>query len=129
MLENEAWVEQHFGTCDLGDVRRTRRLQTVACGALDSPDQSIPTQQKSWAEWYLTSKVQNGYNKFIYEPSVSGSADFATITCRKGNYSYTTVFDFQELEFFFVESSDHCCILTILTALLDLGRSLLQTLV
>lgn len=50
VVSNEEWVEQQFGTCDLGDVRRTKRLRKVAKQMLDAPEKSLPEQNTGWAD-------------------------------------------------------------------------------
>lgn len=44
------WAEQQFGTCDLGDARRSRRaVRTAALFAAD-PSGSTPVQTETWAD-------------------------------------------------------------------------------
>lgn len=50
MLDVEAWAEQQFGTCELGDERRTRRLVRFAAQAAEKPDASTPRQAETWAD-------------------------------------------------------------------------------
>jgi len=49
-LDVEAWAEQQFGQCDLGDLRRTRRLMKFAAQAAQKPDASTPRQAEAWAD-------------------------------------------------------------------------------
>lgn len=49
-LDNEGWVEQQFGGCNLGNALRTKRLQRIATNMLSSPDQSLPQQNVHWAD-------------------------------------------------------------------------------
>lgn len=49
-LDNDAWVEENFGNCELGDKRRTRRLQIVAKNMLASPEESLPGQNTQWSD-------------------------------------------------------------------------------
>lgn len=46
----DAWAEQQFGNCDLGDRRRTRRLVKFASQAAEKPDASTPRQTEVWAD-------------------------------------------------------------------------------
>jgi hypothetical protein len=47
-LDAEAWAEQQFGDCDLGDARRTRRaVRTAALFAAD-PSGTTPEQTETW---------------------------------------------------------------------------------
>lgn len=50
MLDNDQWVLQQFGECDLGDKRRTERLKKVAGNMLASPEKSLPEQNVEWAD-------------------------------------------------------------------------------
>lgn len=49
-LDVEAWAEQQFGVCELGDRRRTRRLVKFAAQAAEKPDASTPRQAEAWAD-------------------------------------------------------------------------------
>jgi len=49
-LKPELWSELEFGTCELGDVRRTRRLVRYARQMAEKPDASTPRQTESWSE-------------------------------------------------------------------------------
>ena len=49
-LESTAWVEQQFDNCQLGDLRRTKRLVKVAMAMVDCPDASLPQQNVQWAD-------------------------------------------------------------------------------
>lgn len=49
-LEPAVWSEKQFGTCDLGDVRRTQRLVRYAQQMAEKPDASTPRQTEGWAD-------------------------------------------------------------------------------
>jgi hypothetical protein len=49
-LEIEPWAEQQFGTCELGDRRRTKRMVKLAIQAAAKPDASTPQQTERWAD-------------------------------------------------------------------------------
>lgn len=49
-LDVAQWAEENFGTCDLNDVRRTRRAVKVAQQMAEHPDGSSPEQTESWAD-------------------------------------------------------------------------------
>ena len=49
-LDVGTWAEQQFGTCELGDRRRTRRLVKFAAQAAEKPDASTPRQAEAWAD-------------------------------------------------------------------------------
>ena len=49
-LDVNRWAEEQFGTCDLGDKRRTRRAVKVAAQFVADPSASTPRQTESWAD-------------------------------------------------------------------------------
>jgi hypothetical protein len=49
-LDVDAWAEQQFGDCELGDRRRTRRLVKFAGQAAEKPDASTPRQTEVWGD-------------------------------------------------------------------------------
>lgn len=49
-VDPRSWAELEFGECQLGDVRRTRRLIVAASQTLACPDGSTPDQTEVWAE-------------------------------------------------------------------------------
>ena len=49
-LDVEKWAEQQFGACNLGDLRRTRRLVQFAAQVAAAPDGSTPTQAEEWSD-------------------------------------------------------------------------------
>jgi hypothetical protein len=50
VLDNDRWVEKQFGSCQLGNSLRTRRLQIVARQMLSQPEQSLPMQNPVWSD-------------------------------------------------------------------------------
>lgn len=50
ILETKEWAEVTFGTCELGDVRRNRRLIKLAEQVAARPDGSTPEQTESWGD-------------------------------------------------------------------------------
>lgn len=49
-VDNDQWVEGNFGSCELGDARRTKRLLTMARNVLAAPEKSIPQQNVEWSD-------------------------------------------------------------------------------
>jgi len=49
-LKVESWAEQQFGTCELGDARRTQRAVTMAAQFAANPSGSTPEQTENWAD-------------------------------------------------------------------------------
>ena len=49
-LDVNVWAVRQFGDCELGDVRRTRRLVTFAAQVAADPDASTPQQSEGWAD-------------------------------------------------------------------------------
>jgi hypothetical protein len=56
-LEPEVWSELEFGACELGDLRRTRRLVRYAWQMAEKPDASTPQQTEGWAECKATYRL------------------------------------------------------------------------
>lgn len=50
VLEIADWSEQQFGSCELGDKRRTRRMVKFAAQVAAKPDASTPKQTERWAD-------------------------------------------------------------------------------
>ena len=50
VVQNAQWVQQQFGTCELGDRRRTQRVCRMAMNMLACPEQSLVTQGESWSD-------------------------------------------------------------------------------
>jgi len=44
------WAEQQFGSCELGDRRRTKRMVKFAVQAAANPDASTPKQTERWSD-------------------------------------------------------------------------------
>jgi hypothetical protein len=49
-LDVSQWAEQQFGTCELGDKRRTKRLVKLANQVAMKPDAATPKQTENWAD-------------------------------------------------------------------------------
>ena len=50
VLDTEKWAQQQFGTCELGDIRRTQRLVKFASQVAGDPDATTPGQTERWAD-------------------------------------------------------------------------------
>jgi hypothetical protein len=50
VLDNDQWVAENFSACDLGDKRRTNRLNKIAGNMLSKPEGSIPEQNVNWSD-------------------------------------------------------------------------------
>lgn len=50
LRDNDQWVEEQFGSCELGNALRTKRLQKVAANMLAQPEKSLPQQNTQWAD-------------------------------------------------------------------------------
>jgi len=44
------WAQRNFGTCDLGDKRRTKRMVQVAEEFANNPSASLPNQLEKWGD-------------------------------------------------------------------------------
>lgn len=49
-VDNDQWVADNFGACELGDARRTKRLVKIAGNMLAGPEKSLPRQNVEWAD-------------------------------------------------------------------------------
>lgn len=54
------WAEENFGTCNLGDVRRTRRAVRVAQHMAEYPDGSTPNQMERWSDLKAVYRLLDG---------------------------------------------------------------------
>lgn len=52
------WAQQNFGTCELGDKRRTQRLVKVTAQIANNPSASFPNQMGPWGD------LKAAYNLF-----------------------------------------------------------------
>jgi len=50
ILEPEAWAEMEFGECELGDIRRNKRLIKLAVQTAARPDEGTPDQTETWGD-------------------------------------------------------------------------------
>lgn len=53
------WAEQQFGSCELGDKRRTRRLVRFAAQIAADPDSSTPNQAEKWSDLKAAYRLVN----------------------------------------------------------------------
>jgi hypothetical protein len=58
-LDVKRWAEQQFGTCKLGDKRRTRRAVKAAAQFAPDPSASTPRQTESWADCKAVYNLMN----------------------------------------------------------------------
>jgi hypothetical protein len=49
-LDLAIWAEQQFGTCELGDKRRTKRVVEYATQVAARPDAATPKQTETWSD-------------------------------------------------------------------------------
>jgi hypothetical protein len=49
-LETKTWAQEQFGKCQLGDLRRTKRLIEVAQHVANHPAGSFPEQMEDWGD-------------------------------------------------------------------------------
>lgn len=59
-LEIAQWAEQQFGTCELGDRRRTKRMVKLASQAAAKPDAATPQQTERWADCKAAYRLFDG---------------------------------------------------------------------
>jgi hypothetical protein len=94
-MDAHAWAEEQFGTCDLNDKRRTRRLVELAASVLSHPSGSLPEQMANMAD------LKAAYRLFACE-----DVSFEAIagphweqTRRRAPGTYLVVDDTTELDF------------------------------
>jgi hypothetical protein len=58
-LNVSQWAEQQFGTCELGDKRRTKRLVKLASDVATKPDAATPKQTENWADCKAAYRLVN----------------------------------------------------------------------
>lgn len=49
-MEFSSWAQEQFGACNLGDLRRTKRVVKFAAQAAAMPDASTPKQTENWGD-------------------------------------------------------------------------------
>lgn len=54
------WAQMNFGTCDLGDKRRTKRLVQIAEQIANHPAASLPNQIERWADLKAAYRLFDG---------------------------------------------------------------------
>ncbi len=64
VLDTQEWAETHFGNCDFGDARLTKRLVNYAAATAVRPNETTPQQARSW-------KDTKGAYRFMDNPNVS----------------------------------------------------------
>jgi hypothetical protein len=50
VLDTQEWAEAHFGDCDFGDARLTKRLVNYAGATAVRPNETTPQQARSWKD-------------------------------------------------------------------------------
>lgn len=50
MSSTDQWAQLNFGTCELGDKRRTDRMVQVAAEVANNPSASLPNQIEKWGD-------------------------------------------------------------------------------
>ncbi len=58
-LDVNCWAEEQFGTCDLGDKRRTKRAVEVAAQFAADPSGSTTRQTESWGDCKAAYRLMN----------------------------------------------------------------------
>jgi transposase-like protein/transposase Tn5 family protein len=63
------WAEQQFGTCEFGDIRRTKRMVKLATQVAMKPDAATPKQTENWGDckavYRLASQEKVTFNAVI----------------------------------------------------------------
>jgi hypothetical protein len=59
-LDIAQWAERQFGTCELGDRRRTKRMVKLAAQVAAKPDAATPEQTERWADCKAAYRLFDG---------------------------------------------------------------------
>lgn len=81
---NQEWIEDQFSDCQLGDLRRTKRLIKVAKHMLEHPEGSIAQQNAEWPDAKAAYRLfDNGEVTFepVCEPHWQATREQATGRC------------------------------------------------
>lgn len=54
ILDPQEWAEAHFGECDFGDARLTKRLLNYAAATVVRPNEATPQQARAWKDCKAT---------------------------------------------------------------------------
>ena len=59
ILDTPTWAQQNFECCELGDVRRNKRLMKLSIQVADRPDGSFPDQTETWGDCQAAYRLFN----------------------------------------------------------------------
>ena len=95
MHANTEWAQLNFGTCELGDKRRTQRVVKVAAHVADNPSASFPDQMGTWSD------LKAAYNLFDCEGVTfqAIASPHWELTKQRTTGSYLVIGDTTELDF------------------------------
>lgn len=78
------WAVQQFGTCELGDARRTRRLVRMAAQAATRPDGSTPDQTEHWSDCKAAYRLMD-CDDVTHAEIIRPHAELTRQACRPGS--------------------------------------------
>jgi hypothetical protein len=84
ILDPKAWAEQTFGECELGDVRRTRRLKQLAIQVAARPDGSTPEQTEGWSDCKAVYRLFDR-DEVSFESIIAPHCRLTRASCRPGS--------------------------------------------
>ncbi len=84
ILETKEWAEVTFGTCELGDRRRNRRLIKLAEQVASRPDGSTPEQTESWGDCKAAYRLFN-QDDVTFEAIIAPHCQQTREVCRSGD--------------------------------------------
>lgn len=97
LMDSMEWAATHFGTADLGDCRRNRRLVRVAAALASNPQGTLPRSFENWADLKAAYRLL-GQEKVTYEKVISGHWDHTRECCGQPG-EYLLVEDNTQLDF------------------------------
>jgi len=95
MVATNDWAQENFGSCQLGDKRRTARLMRMAGQIADNPSASLPDQMISWSD------LKAAYNLFDRDEVTfeAIARPHWELTKKRGEGVYLVIGDTTEINF------------------------------
>jgi transposase-like protein/transposase Tn5 family protein len=95
MQAHAEWAQLNFGTCELGDNRRTNRLVKIAADVASNPSASFPDQMATWGD------LKAAYNLFDCDDVTfeAVARPHWELTKRRTSGRYLIIGDTTELDF------------------------------
>ena len=86
-LNVETWAKEQFGTCELGDARRTARAVKMAAQFAAHPSGSTPEQTESWSDCKAAYNLLNSEEATFFALATDQSTDQRSLSAL-GRYDH-----------------------------------------